>query len=29
MITFSDITESILYIWNKSKQKVTVERILI
>ena len=29
MITFIDITESILYIRNKSKQKVTVERILI
>ena len=29
MITFTDITESILYIRNKSKQKVTVERILI
>ena len=28
MITFIDITESILYIRNKSKQKVTVERIL-
>ena len=29
MITFIDITESILYIRNKSKQKATVERILI
>ena len=29
MITFIDITASILYIRNKSKQKATVERILI
>ena len=29
MITFIDITESILYIRNKSKQKATLERILI
>ena len=29
MITFIDITESILYIRNKSKQKATAERILI
>ena len=29
MITFIDITASILYIRNKSKQKTTVERILI
>ena len=29
MIIFIDITESILYIRNKSKQKATAERILI
>ena len=29
MITFIDITKSILYIQNKSKQKATAERILI
>ena len=29
MITFIDITESILYIRNKSKQKVSLERLLI
>ena len=29
MVTFIDITESIVYIRNKSKQKVIVERILI
>ena len=29
MTTFTDMTESILYIRNKNKQKATVERILI
>ena len=29
MISFTDITESILYIRNKNKQKVNSERILI
>ena len=29
MILFTDITESILYIQNESKQKATSERILI